>query len=156
MSDITAAPIPPDGRLQAWRNFGGVLQTRWKDTSDPNSQWTAPWAPFITTGLGGAVAPFVDMTAGNLSDGRTQIWAVDSAGVVWTTWKESTAHDSLWTSWSKFNTANIPAGTVHSIAVAELPDDRLQLFIMDNTNHTWTAWKTTTDPSSAWTGFSAF
>jgi hypothetical protein len=155
MSDITAAPIPPDGRLQAWKMVSGVLQTRWKATSDPNSQWTAGWAPFTTAGLPGGLT-FRDMTAGDLSDGRTQIWGVGSDNNVYTTWKVSTAHDSLWTSWSKFNTAPIPGA--HSIAVAELPDDRLQLFIMDNTatRQTWTAWKTTTNPDSAWTGFSPF
>jgi hypothetical protein len=159
MSDLLlAAPIPPDGRLQAWRNHlvpPWVLQTRWKATSDPNSQWTTPWAPFDPQPGPPIALPFIDMTAGVLSDGRTQFWGVDRTGVVYTTWKVSTAHDSLWTNWSKFDTTAIPS-PIRGIAVAALPDKRLQLFILNLPPGTWTSWKTTIDSNSAWTNFSAF
>ncbi len=164
MSDfLLAAPIPPDGRLQAWTHVivGGLtvqLQTRWKATSDPKSPWTTPWAPFVPDPVaGGATLPFIDMTAGVLSDGRTQIWGVDSsgAGVVYTSWKVSTAHDSLWTGWSVFNTTSITGDTPIGIAAAALPDKRLQLFIigLPPALKVWTAWKITTDPKSPWTDF---
>jgi hypothetical protein len=149
---LLAAPIPPDGRLQVWRNiFSGTweFQTRWKATSDPSSPWTNPWGPFNPPPPSGVNLPFVDMTAGVLSDGRTQFWGVDTSGVVYTSWKVSTAHDSLWTGLSVFNTAPIP--NVLGIAVAALPDKRLQLFFMDGSLQTWTSWKTTTDPKSPWT-----
>ncbi len=156
MSNILlAAPIPPDGRLQAWRNIlvGGVweFQTRWKATSDPSSPWTNPWGPFNPPPPSAVNLPFLDMTAGVLSDGRTQFWGVDASGVVYTSWKVSTAHDSLWSGLSVFNTAPIPSGNVVGVAVAALPDKRLQLFFMDGSLQTWTSWKTTTDPKSPWT-----
>jgi len=117
MSNILlAAPIPPDGRLQAWRNIlvgpNWEFQTRWKATSDPSSPWTNPWGPFNPPPPSAVNLPFVDMTAGVLSDGRTQFWGVDASGVVYTSWKVSTAHDSLWSGLSVFNTAPIPSGNV--------------------------------------------
>ena len=63
---LLSAPIPPDGRLQVWYYHGSpTLQTRWKATSAPNSQWTAPAAPFNPAPPG----VFDDMTAGVLPDG---------------------------------------------------------------------------------------
>jgi len=146
---LLAAPIPPDGRLQVW-NFDGanILQTRWKATADPRSQWTAPWAPFNPPPPG----LFFDMTAGVLPDGRTQIWGIESGTrTVYTSWKVSTAHDSLWSGWSVVDTSpmsNPPEG----IAVAALPDKRLQLFIeeLSATFAVWTSWKISTDPKSPW------
>jgi hypothetical protein len=153
MSDyLVAAPIPPDGRLQVWAldSTATKLLTRWKITSDPNSQWSAPWGPLDPQPPS---LPFYDMTAGVLSDGRTQIWGVDGSGVVYTTWKVSTAHDSPWTNWSTFDTTGISAA---GIAVAALPDKRLQLFIVDGALKTYSAWKTTTASNSPWTSFTPF
>ncbi len=153
---LLAAPIPPDGRLQVW-NFDqtNILKTRWKATSDPSSPWTNPWGPFSPPPPGPGI--FFDMTAGVLPDGRTQIWGIDDNSLkVYTSWKVSTAHDSLWSGWSEFDTTPLtntgfrPDG----ISVAALPDKRLQLFIEDDNPAAfavWTSWKTTTDPKSPWT-----
>jgi hypothetical protein len=164
MSDfLLATPIPPDGRLQVWTHVEVVvlifeLQTRWKATSDPNSQWTAPWAVFDPQPPA-SVLPFRDMTTGVLSDGRTQIWGIGHDQKVYTTWKVSTAHDSLWNSWSEFSTTALLPSNPIGISVAALPDKRLQLFIMDNSFpnlQIWTAWKTTTDSNSPWTNLAKF
>ena len=157
MSDyLLSAPIPPDGRLQVWYvdPTGLTLLTRWKATSDPRSQWTAPAAPFNPPPPPAPFPPvFFDMTAGVLPDGRTQIWGIASGtNNVLTSWKVSTAHDSLWSGWSPFDTSPITAtGSVPiGIAVAALPDKRLQLFIMDSNINIWTAWKTTAVPNAPW------
>jgi hypothetical protein len=95
------------------------------------------------------------MTAGVLSDGRTQIWGIGLNSLVYTTWKVSTAHDSPWTGWSNFDISPLTAASVHpiGIAAAALQDKRLQLFIMDDSANLaiWTAWKTTTASNSPWT-----
>jgi hypothetical protein len=75
---------------------------------------------------------------------------------VYTSWKVSTAHDSLWSGWSEFDTTPLTNTGHHpdGIAVATLPDKRLQLFIEDDNPAAyavWTSWKTTTDPNSPWT-----
>ena len=168
MSDyLLAAPIPPDGRLQVWSlvetpsgSGNYKFSTRWKATSNPDSQWTTPWAPFDPPNPV-EVPFFYDMTAGVLSDGRTQIWglgwnSVTGTSEVYTTWKLSTAHDSLWKSpWSKFDITPLTAAadSPTGVAVAALPDKRLQLFILGQgpVLQVWTAWKTTTDPNSPWT-----
>jgi hypothetical protein len=149
MSAITSAPIPPDSRLQAWRSIATTVETRWKASNDPNAQWT-PWAPFSATALP-AVQPLRDMAAGVLSDGRTQLWGVGNDGRVYTTSKVNTTHASPWTAWSLFNATGTPPG-ITRIAVAALPDKRLQLFITDNTT-VWSAWQT---PTGSWTSIQPF
>jgi hypothetical protein len=96
------------------------------------------------------------MTAGVLPDGRTQIWGIlDTDNKIYTSWKVSTAHDSLWSGWSEFDiTPMTNAGfQPDGISVAALPDKRLQLFIEDNSMNfnVWTSWKQTTAPNSPWT-----
>ena len=163
---LVSAPIPPDGRLQVW-NFDGTntLQTRWKATADPNSPWTTPWTPFNPSPPGSPPGLFFDMTAGVLTDGRTQIWgvgfdAVTTTNKVYTSWKVSTDHNSLWSGWSEFDITPMTAVGVQpdGIAVAALPDKRLQLFIIGQfpAFKIWTAWKTTTDPNSPWTTLATF
>ena len=163
MSDyLVVAPIPPDGRLQVFAhvNSGGTVQlhTRTKATSDPNSLWTFPWAPFVPPPPPAPFpnAPiFEDMTAGVLSDGRTQIWGLHFDGQVYTTRKVSTAPDSPWEPWRVFDITPItdPRNRPIGVSAAALPDKRLQLFFIGPYPdlQIWTTWQTTRDPNSRWT-----
>jgi hypothetical protein len=151
---LLAAPIPPDGRLQVW-NFDGTntLVTRWKATADPSSPWTTPWTPFNPPPPGSPPALFLDMTAGVLPDGRTQIWGLlDTDLKVYTSWKVSTDLHALWSGWSDFDITPMAPNHPDGISVATLPDKRLQMFMEENVPpyDVWTAWKTSTDPKSPW------
>jgi hypothetical protein len=91
----TAVGTLPDGRLQVFevRNDGTVW-TRWKLTTDPNSQW-APWQIF---GSGGS-----SISVGSLSDGRLQVFLTKLDGHVQTRWKATTDPNAQWTPWSPFS-----------------------------------------------------
>lgn len=153
---IVATAVLPDSRVQVWEvQTTGHFRTRWKLTADPNSQWTG-WSDFNVTGITTGVQ-LQDVTAGSLSDGRPQLWAIDDTWHIYTSWKLTTDPKSLWNNWIPFPTPGIPSGTqFFSVSAVPLPDKRLQLFIMDGSNVIWTSWKTTTDSKSAWTNFSQF
>jgi hypothetical protein len=153
-----ASAVLPDGRAQVWEiqfTPTSSFRTRWKLTTDPNSQWSG-WSDFNGTGL--PSQNLQDVTAGSLSDGRPQLWAVDGINnQIYTSWKLSTDPKSLWNNWIPFPTPGTPAGSqFFSVAVVPLPDKRLQLFITDFNDVVWTAWKTTTAANSAWSNFSKF
>jgi len=147
MAQVTAGDLP-DGRIQMWKSdHNGALSSNWKKTTDPNSQW-AGFSSFETPPAGVhslAVAP--------LRDGRLQVFIVDRNHQVWSAWKQTTASNSAWTGLSPFQT---PQAGADSIAVAQLSDRRLQVFITDNQEQVWSAWKQTLDPNSAWTQLSPF
>jgi hypothetical protein len=93
------------------------------------------------------------ITTGILSDGRTQVWLI-SGNQMQSRWKVNTNPNAAWTNWSPFPS---PAGaTPVSLSTAALEDKRLQLYLVDDQNRVWSAWKQTTDPSSAWTAWSPF
>jgi len=88
--------------------------------------------------------------AGLLPDKRIQIW-VGSGTSLRTTWKKTTATDSSWAPWSGFG---LPSGhSLTDLAVAPLPDGRLQLF-GDFGGTVYTCWKTNTSPDAPWTSWS--
>ncbi len=91
--------------------------------------------------------------AGDLEDGRIQVFAIDGNGQIESRWKETTQPSSAWTPWSAFQT---PAGGATTLAVGYLSDKRMQLFATLKNGNTASCWKTTTDPNSAWTPWSAF
>jgi hypothetical protein len=95
----------------------------------------------------------VFVAAGDLEDGRIQVFAVDSNGNLESRWKETSDPNSGWTSWSGFQTPN---GGVTTIAVGYLSDKRMQLFATDRNGNTVSCWKTTTNPNAGWTGWSPF
>ena len=145
---IAAASLS-DGRIQVWLISGNQIESRWKETIDPSSAWTS-WSPFPSP----AGATPVTISAARLEDGRPQLFLVDEQNRVWSAWKTSTDPSSAWTSWSPFPS---PAGaTPVTISAASLEDGRPQLFLVDEQNRVWSAWKTSTDPSSAWTSWSPF
>jgi hypothetical protein len=93
------------------------------------------------------------ITAAILSDGRTQVWLIEGNRIQ-SRWKETTDPSAGWTNWSPFPS---PAGANPvAISGAPLEDGRLQLYLVDGGGRVWSAWKTTTDPNSAWTAWSPF
>lgn len=95
----------------------------------------------------------VFISAGDLEDGRIQVFAVDNNGQLTSRWKETTNPDSAWTAWQPFQTPN---GGATSIAVGYLSDKRIQLFATDRNGNTVSCWKTTPNPDASWTPWSAF
>jgi hypothetical protein len=93
------------------------------------------------------------IVAGDLEDGRIQVFAVQANGQTESRWKTSTDPNSGWTAWSNFQT---PAGGVTTISVGYLSDKRMQLFATEPDGITVSCWKTSTDPNSGWTPWSAF
>jgi hypothetical protein len=93
------------------------------------------------------------IAAGDLEDGRIQVFAIEPNGQIESRWKTSTDPNSGWTAWSSFQT---PRGGVTTIAVGYLSDKRMQLFATERNGNTVSCWKETTDPNSGWTPWSAF
>lgn len=93
------------------------------------------------------------VAAGDLEDGRIQVFGIQTNGQLVSRWKTSNDPNSGWTAWSAFQT---PPGGVTSIAVGYLSDGRMQLFATDPHGNTFSSWKTTTDPNASWTAWSAF
>jgi hypothetical protein len=88
-----------DGRMQLFAlDKGGGLWTMCEQTTDPNSVWT-PWFSFPIPGI---TLNRIDLS--HLSDGRLQLWAVDSLGRLWTTCKQTIDPNANWTPWSSFQT----------------------------------------------------
>jgi hypothetical protein len=136
----------PDKRMQLFATGAqGTAFSCWKTTTDPNSAWTA-WSAFD-----GSALNFV--AAGDLEDGQIQVFGIQTNGQIISRWKETADPGSAWTAWSNFQT---PSGGVSSICVGYLSDKRMQLFATNAQGATFSCWKTTTDPSSAWTAWSSF
>jgi hypothetical protein len=96
-------------------------------------------------GWGGSVA----MAA--LDDGRPQLWA-ESGGALWSTWYVATS----WLDWCYLRaqwTPQPPPFTATCMCAGPLPDGRLQFFAVDTAGAIWSCWKSSLDPSSAWTAW---
>ncbi|PMS16669.1 hypothetical protein C0Z18_22795 [Trinickia dabaoshanensis] len=93
------------------------------------------------------------ITAGDLEDGRIQVFAIDSNGNIESRWKETSDPNSGWTGWSSFQT---PPGGASTMAVGYLSDKRMQLFVTDRGGNTLSCWKQTTNPDAAWTPWTGF
>jgi hypothetical protein len=93
------------------------------------------------------------IAAGDLGDGRIQVFAIQSDGQIHSRWKTSTDPNSGWTAWSTFAT---PAGGVTTISVGYLSDKRMQLFATQPDGNTVSCWKMSTNPNAGWTPWSPF
>ena len=98
--------------------------------------------------------PGMFIAACDLTDEQIQVFAIQADGSITTRWKTSADPNSAWTPWSNFQ--GLPNGGATSIGAGTLPDRRPQLFATDAGQNTWSCWKTTTNPSAAWTPWSAF
>jgi hypothetical protein len=99
--DFIAAGNLEDGRIQLFgiqpsggHPRSGSIMSRWKQTPDPNSGWTA-WSKFQTPH--GGVTSFC---VGILSDKRMQLFATTGDGGVFSCWKTTTDPNASWTPWS--------------------------------------------------------
>jgi hypothetical protein len=133
-----------------------VATLSYDESGNYNSLTWSTWSEFPPPP--GPVCSFV---AGQLPDGRMQLFASDMNGLLWTLWQEPGAGFSLsWQNayWQPFPLPNgelLYSGVStpnFSIAMAALADQRLQLFAIDGTSshNVWTTWKTTTDPDAEW------
>src|SRR5271157_1459532 len=126
--EIDVAPLP-DGRLQIWvLDNAYQLWSAWMLTKDPDSQWSA-FSKFGAPPCGGAMA------VAPLPDGRLQIWVLNDCGELWSAWMLTKDPDSQWSAFSQFETPPDGAyGETQAIAVAPLPDGRLQIWVIDDLN----------------------
>ena len=135
-----------DGRTQV---FGicpnGQIVSRWKETTDPNSSWTA-WSNFPTP-AGGVSS----ICVGFLSDKRMQLFATNAQGTTISCWKTTTDPNAAWTAWSGFGGASLKF-----VCAGDLEDGRTQVFGIQTNGQIVSCWKQTTDPNSAWTAWSNF
>ncbi len=96
-----------------------------------------------------------------LSDERLELWVVDGAGGLLTTWKTTTDPNADWVPWWDFlaagsgNPGPLPNGA-RQVAVAPLSDERLELWVVDGAGGLLTTWKTTTDPNADWVPWADF
>lgn len=93
------------------------------------------------------------IAAGDLEDGRIQVFAIEPNGQIISRWKTTTDPNAGWTAWSTFQT---PPGGVTSISVGYLSDKRPQLFATETGGGIVSCWKTTADPNAGWTPWTAF
>lgn len=153
--DVAVAPLS-DKRLEVWAVDGqGGLFSTWKLTTHPDANW-AEWSNFYNeTGLLPAGAR--EVAVAPLPDGRLHLWAIDTAGNLFTTWKTSTDPNATWVPWSNFFTevGQIPGG-VQSVAVSPLPDGRLELWASGTQGGLFTTWKVDPHPDSNWAPWSDF
>jgi hypothetical protein len=86
-----------DGRIQVFAvDQSGQIESRWKESTDPNSACTA-WSNFQTPS-GGAT----NLSVGYLSDKRMQLFATLKNGNTASCWKQTADPNSAWTPWSAF------------------------------------------------------
>ena len=100
VQQVAVAPLP-DGRLELWAiDAAGGLFTTWKVSAAPNAGW-APWTDFLAE-VGSLPNGVQQAAAAPLPDGRLELWAIDAAGSLFTTWKVSVASQSDWAPWADF------------------------------------------------------
>jgi len=122
-----------------------TIWTTWKQSTDPNADW-APLSGFQSLG-----APVTALAAGQLPDGRVQLFAAANNGV-YTCWQRRSP-SADWTAWSVAHSFSAP---ITSLTVAPVSDGRLQLWAVDASGNLYTTWKITRQPGSQWTAWSNF
>ena len=146
---VAVAPLS-DGRLEAWVvTPNGRLFSTWKVSTDPNAGW-APWFDFLA--YRGALPAAVQQVAmAPLPDGRLEAWVVTANGGLFSTWKVSTDPNANWAPWFDFlaNRGALPAA-VQQVAMARLPDGRLEAWVVTANGGLFSTWKVSTDPNADW------
>jgi hypothetical protein len=151
-----AAGLLSDRRVQLWAiDMNGSLKTSWKRDPTANSSWTSwidhPGTTFTVRQV--AAGLLIDVTI-SPEDFDTplalpsvlQLWAIDSANILKTSWKTSFSPGASWGSW--IDHPNAPAA--QQVATGNLSDGRLQLWIIDLTGVLWTTWKTSNSIGASW------
>ena len=96
--------------------------------------------------------PITQMAFGSMTDGRTQVWALDNSGGLWTMWQQ-TDPNAGWTQWSSYPTPGIALSQIYT---SRLSDGRPEVWAIDGQGNLWSMWKQTTDPNADWTQWSQF
>jgi hypothetical protein len=141
---VGVAPLP-DKRLQLWAvgEAGQLLTRTRKATPHPNASWE-PWDDFKPL----APPKVCQVGVAPLPDGRLQLWAVDEAGQLFSTWKTTTDPDAPWKGWHPFKP--LAPFTVRQVGVAPLPDKRLQLWAVGKASQLFSTCKATSHPDAPW------
>jgi hypothetical protein len=89
-----------------------------------------------------------------LPDGRLQLWAVDEAGKLFSTWQSTLDPNASWVAWEDFLAEEKfqppkPA-KVRQVEVAPLPDGRLQLWAVDDAGQLFRTQKVDNNPNAHW------
>jgi hypothetical protein len=87
-----------------------------------------------------------------------ELWAVDTAGGLWTTWKTTSAPNATWSPWVDFlaEVGPLPGGVQH-VSVGPLADRRLQLWaVAGHHDSLFTTWKTSRATNAKWSPWSDF
>ena len=157
MPEVSCVAIGPlnDGRLELWASSPGALLTTWKSTTNSRSAWV-PWQDFAADA--GAIAGRAqDIAVAPLSDGRLELWVIDGAGGLFSSWKVDTDPNANWTPWADFAADAGPlANGARQVAVAPLSDGRLELWVIDGAGGLFSSWKVDTDPNANWTPWADF
>jgi hypothetical protein len=153
--EVAVAPLS-DRRLEVWAGDaqGGLFST-WKVTADPDADW-AQWSNFLTE-VGSLPTGAREVAVAPLPDGRLHLWVTDTSGNLFTTWKTSTDPNATWMPWWNFQAevGSLPGGA-RSVAVAPLPDGRLELWAADAQGGLFTTWKVDPHPDANWAPWSNF
>ena len=154
-TDITAQLLT-DGRMQIFAlsepSFQGSLRllTRWRNGAAQGSTLSGEvdMSPAGVPGLTSIVAL-------RLSDGRIQLVGGTNDRLV-STWKVSTDPNAAWLlPWSDFMSTPVVDSTTQ-LAWAPLSDGRPQIWSVNRFGTLSSTWKVSTDPNSAWSGWSTF
>ena len=101
-NEIYIVPLS-DGRLQFFAIDGKYqLWSCWKETTDPNSGWTAISEFAMPPAPKNSVIGVIQIHGERLPDGRVQIWTIDIEQNLWSCWKVTTDSQSAWTDWTLF------------------------------------------------------
>jgi hypothetical protein len=159
-----AAGSSPDGRVQLWiaGEDGGlpVLESTWTTSGDPDSGWFTWQKPFLPDA--GQLSGLPVVAVGQLSDGRMQLWTIAQRGRDVThlisTWKTSKDPGAAWAPWQ--DPFDPDPGLVESVAVGQLADGRLKLWVirysLQGGYQIFTCEKATADPDAGWTDWQVF
>src|SRR6266446_4382209 len=138
---LVAGPLP-DKRVQFWNVHSSdqVLGTTWNKLAAPQD-WSSSENPMSPD-----PGPVSDVSAGQLSDERLQLWAVSIDSTLLSSWGTSAGG---WTEWQTMspNPGQVLAGAV---AAGQLSDKRLQLWVAGQDNVLRTTWKISANPDDAW------
>lgn len=98
LRQVEVAPLP-GGRLQLWAvGEAGQLFSTWQSTSDDPASWVKPWEDFLADEKFEQPVPAKvrQVEVAPLPDGRLQLWAVDEAGQLFSTWKTDPGPNASW------------------------------------------------------------
>jgi hypothetical protein len=140
----------PDGRMQLFINRDdNNLCSVWKNSTDPNSDWSS----VATMGIQTQFTPVV----GYWFDGRMQIFVQDLDYKISTAWKTTNEPNAPWSSWVSMGGPGRSPGDqfqTRQLAIGLLPDGRMQLFApvgdASNNCHVWSIWQSNLSAGSAW------